>query len=87
MCIRDSHSDDWQLGGPGASPCWSLVGMTTEEMSSRAVDHRLDEPHQIIPQHGCVPAVPASVSSGEVIVPAESDRANIEGVACKIRCV
>jgi len=38
-------------------------------MSSRAVDHRLDEPRQIIPQHGCVPAEPASVSSGEVIVP------------------
>src|SRR5215469_4201752 len=30
----------------------------------RAVQHRLDEPGQIIPQHGCVPALPASVSSG-----------------------
>src|SRR5499427_10319990 len=30
----------------------------------RAVQHRLDEPGQIIPQHGCVPAWPASVSPG-----------------------
>ena len=30
----------------------------------RAVKHRLDEPGQIIPQHGCVPALPASVSPG-----------------------
>ena len=32
--------------------------------SPRAVKHRLDEPGQIIPQHGCVPALPASVSPG-----------------------
>ena len=31
----------------------------------RAVKHRLDEPGQIIPQHGCVPALPASVSPGK----------------------
>jgi len=55
--------------------------MTTERMSSRAVDHRLDEPRQIIPQHGCVPAAPASVSPGAVIVAAEWDRANREGIA------
>jgi hypothetical protein len=30
----------------------------------RAAKHRLDEPGQIIPQHGCVPALPASVSPG-----------------------
>src|SRR5215472_4966716 len=30
----------------------------------RAVQHRPDEPDQIIPQHGCVPALPASVSPG-----------------------
>src|SRR5215472_125737 len=30
----------------------------------RAVKHRLDEPGQIIRQHGCVPALPASVSPG-----------------------
>src|SRR5882672_12854181 len=51
------QSDDCQLGGPGASPGLSLLEMTTEEMSSRAVHHRLDEPRQVIPQHGCVPAV------------------------------
>ena len=28
--------------------------------------HRYD--HQAIPQHGCVPAVPASVSPGKIIV-------------------
>jgi histone arginine demethylase JMJD6 len=30
--------------------------------------HRLDESYRVIPQHGCIPAEPASVSSGEVIV-------------------
>jgi len=30
----------------------------------RAAKHRLDEPGRIIPQHGCVPALPASVSPG-----------------------
>ena len=77
------QSDDCQLGGPGASPGLSCFVMTTDErMNSRAVDHRLDEPRQIIPQHGCVPAAPASVSPGAVIVPAEPDRANRKGVAC-----
>src|SRR5580700_9772985 len=52
------QNDDRQLGGPRASPGWSLFWMTTERMSSRAVDHRLDEPRQIIPKHGCVPAEP-----------------------------
>ena len=32
-------------------------------MNSRAVHHRLDEPRQVIPQHGCVPAV-ADQTSG-----------------------
>jgi hypothetical protein len=63
-------------------PFGPAFGMTTERRSSRAVDHRLDEPRQIIPQHGCVPAAPASVSPGAVIVPAQSGRANREGVAC-----
>jgi hypothetical protein len=44
-----------------------LVGVSTaRERSLRkppAVKHRLDEPGQII-QHGCVPALPASVSPG-----------------------
>src|SRR5260370_41620525 len=70
------QSDDRQRGGPGAFPVWSCLVMTTERMSSRAVDHRLDEPRQIIPQHGCVPAEPASVSPGAVILAAERDRAN-----------
>src|SRR5207302_5681963 len=55
---------------------------TTERRSSLAVDHRLDEPRQMIPQHGCVTAAPASVSPGAVIVPADSGHANSEGVAC-----
>ena len=38
--------------------------------TSRAVWHRLDEPYQVIPQHGCIPAEPASVSPGKVIVAA-----------------
>ena len=79
------QSDACQLGGPGASSVWSCLVMTTERMSSRAVDHRLDEPRQIIPQHGCAPAAPASVSPGAVIVAAEPDRANNKGVACSRR--
>jgi len=45
-----------------------LVGINSARakfyQGPRAVKHRLDEPGQIIPQHGCVPALPASVSSG-----------------------
>src|SRR5215813_13293186 len=45
-----------------------LVGVNSARAkfseSPRAVKHRLDEPGQIIPQHGCVPAWPASVSPG-----------------------
>jgi hypothetical protein len=37
------------------SPVWSCFVMTTERVSSRVVDHRLDEPRQIIPQHGLPP--------------------------------
>src|SRR5580658_1772361 len=51
----------WTWSIPLLVPRW----MTTEEMNSRTVDHRLDEPRQIIPQHGCVPADPrTSESSG-----------------------
>jgi hypothetical protein len=39
------------------------------------VNHQLDEPGQIIPQHGCVPALPASVSPG---------RQNFSGKATKV---
>ena len=57
-----------------------LVGVSTARKRSfnnrpRAVKHRLDEPGQIIPQHGCVPALPASVSPG---------RANFSGKATKV---
>jgi hypothetical protein len=45
-----------------------LVGVNSARakfyQGPRAVQHRLDEPGQIIPQHGCVPALPASVSPG-----------------------
>ena len=39
-----------------------------EDKNSRAAEHRLDESFQAIPQHGCIPAEPASVSPGRVIV-------------------
>ena len=32
--------------------------MTSERISSRAGNHRLDKPREIIPQHGCVPQRP-----------------------------
>src|ERR1700731_709326 len=37
-------------------------------MSPHAPVHRLDEPTGNIPRHGCVPAEPASVSPGKIIV-------------------
>src|SRR5271170_1065198 len=49
----------------GLSIRWRLGGART---SPRAPVHRLDEPTGIIPRHGCVPAVPASVSPGQIIV-------------------
>src|SRR5437660_10028413 len=57
-----------------------VLGAQRERISSRAAEHRLDESHQVIPQHGCIPAVPASVSPGEVIVAAPD--ANVEDAAC-----
>jgi hypothetical protein len=62
-----SRIDDCQLGRPGASPVFRFLG-DHRGMSSRAIEHRLDEPRQVIPQHGCVPAVPASVSPGKLIL-------------------
>ena len=50
--------------------------MTTEVMRCHAPEHRLDEPRQVIPQHGCVPAEPASVSPGEGILPVLRNPAN-----------
>jgi hypothetical protein len=41
------------------------VSAQRERVSSRAVEPRLDEPRQVIPQHGCVPAEPVSVSLGD----------------------
>jgi hypothetical protein len=36
----------------------TVAGNTQRErVDSRAATHRLDEPHQVIPQHGCIPAV------------------------------
>ena len=51
-------------------------------MSSRVVPHRLDEPHQV-PQHGCVPAEPASVSPGKGIVTPFRQAA---GACCRRSC-
>jgi hypothetical protein len=39
------------------STVWSCFVMTTERASSRVVDHRLDEPRQIIPQHGTLSVI------------------------------
>jgi NDP-sugar pyrophosphorylase family protein len=33
-----------------------------ERIACSATEHRLEEPHQVIPQHGCILAVSASVS-------------------------
>ncbi len=45
----------------------SLVGVSTqrERIDSRAAKHRLD--HQVIPRHGCIPTLSASVSPGKLI--------------------
>jgi hypothetical protein len=49
-----------------------------EKIRSRAVEHRFDEFYQVIPQHGRIPAEPASVSPGEVIVMAFEESASNE---------
>ena len=78
--------------GAGILKAWVYRPMTVsihaqrERISSRAAEHRLDEPDQAIPQRRCIPAVPASVSPGEVIVAAleanvEDDAAADEVVA------
>src|SRR5579864_4751231 len=36
---------------------------------SRGCSDRIDEPSQAIPRHGCIPAEPAAVSPGGIIVP------------------
>lgn len=36
---------------------------------SRGRSDRIDEPNQAIPRHGCIPAEPAAVSPGKIIVP------------------
>ena len=47
----------------------NLAGLRQRESEgSRAAHDRLDKPRQVIPQHGCVPAVPASVSPGKAIL-------------------
>src|SRR5438445_9903489 len=59
-----------------------VLGAQRERMGSRAAEHRLDEPHQVIPQHGCLPAEPASVSPGEVIVAGVEEGAHLKDVVC-----
>jgi hypothetical protein len=62
--------------GPGFSRHGGLssdvffVGVSTqrERIRSRAAKPRLDEPTQAIPRRGCIPALPASVSPGKLIV-------------------
>src|SRR6267143_3671395 len=56
-----------------------------ERISSRAVWHRLDELHQVIPQHACIPAEPASVSRDEVIVVRFEECVSI-GIATRRSC-
>src|SRR5271155_335453 len=41
---------------------WLVMNAQRWGMSTRVVEHRLDEFHQLFPQHGCIPAEPASVS-------------------------
>src|SRR5437588_5050711 len=60
---------------------WGL-NVPRERISSRAVWHRLDELHQVIPQHGCISAEPASVSPGEVIVVGFEECASSDIAAC-----
>src|ERR1700675_2130938 len=46
---------------------YGLAG--AQEGYSRRCSDRLDEPSQAIPRHGCIPAEPAAVSPGKIIVP------------------
>jgi hypothetical protein len=46
---------------------YGLAG--AQEGYSRRCSDRLDEPSQAIPRHGSIPAEPAAVSPGKIIVP------------------
>lgn len=54
-------------------PMLVFLQITAREHKLPRREHRLDEPHPSIPQHGCIPAEPASVSSDASIVIAETD--------------
>src|SRR6202051_4564864 len=47
----------------------SDAGWQEREKDIRADAVIVDEPNQAIPRHGCIPAEPAAVSPGKIIVP------------------
>ena len=49
-------------------PMLVFLQVTAREHGLPRRERRLDEPHPSIPQHGCIPAEPASVSSDASIV-------------------
>jgi len=69
---KDSGSVDSVLRAVVFKACGSTdpmrVGGAREGYSRRGSD-RLDEPNQAIPRHGCIPAEPAAISPGKIIVP------------------
>src|SRR5438067_2425641 len=49
------------------SPSMTAVTVRSSEMAKKT-QLDVERAHQVIPQHGCIPAEPASVSRSEVIV-------------------
>src|ERR1700674_338709 len=69
---KDSGSVDSVLRAVVFKACGSTdpdAGWQEQEGYSRRYSDRLDEPSQAIPRHGCIPAEPAAVSPGKIIVP------------------
>src|SRR2546430_13797231 len=53
-----SHARLSNLGSSFLISLCRFSCLSLARIGSRAAEHRLDEPHQVIPQHGCIPAVP-----------------------------
>lgn len=87
--VRTSHTIPNRTGkssagpfGAGISRHWGYRPMlilrfgvqSARGLRSCAAEARLDEPRQAIPQHGCIPGVPASLSPGNgIAAPIEAD--------------
>jgi hypothetical protein len=77
--LRDADTSTWGL----SSQYDILTANAQRERFPRRIGATA---HQVIPQHGCIPAEPASVSPSEVIVVAFEECASIDTAARRPLC-